>query len=75
MVRLDINEVVNEVLSLIRREIANHQVTVRLDLAAPTDSTSLPPIFGDRSSYNSDLEPARQRHSAMAVVRDRPVNF
>jgi len=51
-VRLDINEVVNEVLSLIRREIANHQVTVRLDLAAPTDSTSLPPIFGDRSSYN-----------------------
>ena len=43
MVRLDINEVVNEVLSLIRREIANHQVSVRLDLA-----TSLPPVFGDR---------------------------
>jgi C4-dicarboxylate-specific signal transduction histidine kinase len=43
MVCLDINEVIHEVLSLIRREIANHQVSVRLDLAA-----TLPPIFGDR---------------------------
>ena len=42
-IRLDINEVVNEVLVLIRREISVHQVSVQLDLAAP-----LPPVFGDR---------------------------
>src|SRR5208283_1922891 len=43
MVRLDINEVVNEVLFLIRREISMHQVLVRLDLDSP-----LPSVFGDR---------------------------
>ena len=73
MVRLDINEVVNEVLSLIRREIANHQVTVRLDLAAPTDSTSLPPIFGDRVQLQQViLNLLVNGIQAMAVVRDRP---
>ncbi|MGO9721364.1 MAG: sensor histidine kinase [Methylocella sp.] len=73
MVRLDINEVVNEVLSLIRREIANHQVTVRLDLAAPTYSTSLPPIFGDRVQLQQViLNLLVNGIQAMAVVRDRP---
>ena len=73
MVRLDINEVVNEVLSLIRREIANHQVTVRLDLAAPTCSTSLPPIFGDRVQLQQViLNLLVNGIQAMAVVRDRP---
>ena len=42
-VHLDINEVVNEVLALIRQEISNHQVSVQLDLAS-----ALPPVFGDR---------------------------
>ena len=73
MVRLDINEVVNEVLSLIRREIANHQVSVRLDLAAPTYSTSLPPIFGDRVQLQQViLNLLVNGIQAMAVVRDRP---
>ena len=73
MVRLDINEVVNEVLSLIRREIANHQVMVRLDLAAPTYSTSLPPIFGDRVQLQQViLNLLVNGIQAMAVVRDRP---
>jgi len=73
MVCLDINEVVNEVLSLIRREIANHQVTVRLDLAAPTYSTSLPPIFGDRVQLQQViLNLLVNGIQAMAVVRDRP---
>ena len=73
MVRLDINEVVNEVLSLIRREIANHQVSVRLDLAAPTYSTSLPPILGDRVQLQQViLNLLVNGIQAMAVVRDRP---
>jgi C4-dicarboxylate-specific signal transduction histidine kinase len=42
-VRLDIDEVVNEVLILIRQEISNHHVWARLDLASP-----LPPVYGDR---------------------------
>ena len=39
-VRLDINEVVNEILFLIRQEISNHHVSARLDLASP-----LPPVL------------------------------
>ena len=60
MVRLDINEVVNEVLFLIRREISMHQVLVRLDLA-------LSIAFRIRRSgpaTTGDLEPARQQHSS-----------
>jgi two-component system sensor kinase FixL len=68
MVRLDINEVVNEVLSLIRREISNHQVSVRLDLAA-----SLPPIFGDRVQLQQViLNLLVNGIQAIALVRDRP---
>jgi signal transduction histidine kinase len=73
MVRLEINEVIYEVLSLIRREIANHQVSVRLDLAAPAYSTSLPPIFGDRVQLQQViLNLLVNGIQAMAVVRDRP---
>jgi signal transduction histidine kinase len=58
---------------LIRREIANHQVSVRLDLAAPTCSTSLPPIFGDRVQLQQViLNLLVNGIQAMAVVRDRP---
>jgi len=68
MVRLDINEVVNEVLSLIRREIANHQVSVRLDLA-----TSLPPVFGDRVQLQQViLNLLVNGVQAMALVGGRP---
>ena len=68
MVRLDINEVINEVLSLIRREIANHQVSVHLDL-----TSALPPIFGDRVQLQQViLNLLVNGIQAMAVVRDRP---
>ena len=68
MVRLDINEVINEVLSLIRREISNHQVSVRLDLAA-----SLPPISGDRVQLQQViLNLLVNGIQALATVGDRP---
>jgi signal transduction histidine kinase len=68
MVRLDINEVINEVLSLIRREISNHQVSARLDLVA-----SLPPIFGDRVQLQQViLNLLVNGIQAMALVSDRP---
>ena len=68
MVRLDINDVIYKVLSLIRREIANHQASVRLDLAA-----SLPPIFGDRVQLQQViLNLLVNGIQAMAHVSDRP---
>ena len=42
-VRLDINEVIDDVIVLMRREINHHCVSLRLDLGS-----SLPPIDGDR---------------------------
>ena len=42
-VRLDINDVINEVVLLVQREVINHRVLLRLDLASP-----LPATFGDR---------------------------
>jgi PAS domain S-box-containing protein len=42
-VALDINEVINDVIKLVGREIISHQVSLRLELAA-----HLPPVFGDR---------------------------
>jgi two-component system, LuxR family, sensor kinase FixL len=67
-VRLDIDEVINEVLILIRREISNHQVSVRLDLASP-----LPPVFGDRVQLQQViLNLLVNGIQAMASVNDRP---
>ncbi|WIW50391.1 PAS domain S-box protein (plasmid) [Bradyrhizobium sp. 62B] len=43
MAALDINEVVNESIALVTRELINHQVTLRTELAP-----SLPKILGDR---------------------------
>jgi len=42
-VRLDINQVIDDVIALIRREINIHSISLRLDLGA-----SLPPVYGDR---------------------------
>jgi len=68
MVRLDINEVVNEVLFLIRREISMHQVLVRLDLDSP-----LPSVFGDRVQLQQViLNLLVNSIQAMALVDDRP---
>jgi signal transduction histidine kinase len=53
---------------LIRREIANHQVSVRLDLAA-----SLPPVSGDRVQLQQViLNLLVNGIQAMAHVSDRP---
>jgi signal transduction histidine kinase len=41
--RLDLNEVLNDVVSLVQREVLNHRVSLRLNLAA-----ELPPVLGDR---------------------------
>ena len=41
--RLDVNEVINDVLVLMRREITDHRVSLRLDLGS-----SLAPVHGDR---------------------------
>ena len=40
---LDLNDVVNDVVSLTQREVLNHQVTLRVRLAP-----LLPPVLGDR---------------------------
>jgi two-component system, LuxR family, sensor kinase FixL len=67
-VRLDIAEVVNEVLILIRREISNHQVWARLDLATP-----LPPVYGDRVQLQQVIMNLLVNGiQAMASVNDRP---
>jgi len=42
-VRLDVNEVIDDVVALMRREITGHRVSLRLDLGS-----SLPPVYGDR---------------------------
>jgi signal transduction histidine kinase len=66
--RLDINEVINEVLSLIRREVSNNQVSLRLDLAS-----SLPAVFGDRVQLQQViLNLLINGIQAMAMVHDRP---
>ncbi|MFM0232093.1 trifunctional serine/threonine-protein kinase/ATP-binding protein/sensor histidine kinase [Paraburkholderia sediminicola] len=41
--RLEFNDVVNDVVSLVRREVLNHRVSLRLKLAS-----GLPPLLGDR---------------------------
>jgi PAS domain S-box-containing protein len=41
--RLELNDVVNDVMSLVQREVLNHRVSLRLKLAS-----ELPPLLGDR---------------------------
>jgi two-component system, LuxR family, sensor kinase FixL len=67
-VRLDIDEVVNEILILIRQEISNHHVRARLDLASP-----LPPVYGDRVQLQQVIMNLLVNGiQAMASVDDRP---
>jgi C4-dicarboxylate-specific signal transduction histidine kinase len=66
-VRLDINEVVNEVLALIRHEISNHQVSVQLDLASAL------PVIGDRVQLQQVIMNLLVNGiQAIAPVNDRP---
>ncbi len=66
--RLDINEVIEEVILLTRNETTPRGVTVRMELAA-----DLPPVFGDRVQLQQlTLNLLMNGIEAMASVNDRP---
>jgi PAS domain S-box-containing protein len=65
---LHINEVVNEVISLVQHELFSHRVALRLDLAA-----ALPPILADRIQLQQViLNLVINAIEAMQPVKDRP---
>jgi C4-dicarboxylate-specific signal transduction histidine kinase len=66
-VRLDINQVIDGVIALIRREIKVHGISLRLDLEA-----SLPPIDGDRIQLQQVIMNLLMNGiQAMSAVTDR----
>jgi two-component system sensor kinase FixL len=66
--RLDINELIKEVLSLTRSEVSKHRVIVRLDLASP-----LAAVCGDRIQLEQViLNLLVNGIQAMGAVDDRP---
>src|ERR1700688_4197804 len=67
-VRLDINEVIQEVTTLLRNEIARNRVELQLDLAA-----DLPLVFGDRVQFQQVvINLAINGIEAMHAVDDGP---
>lgn len=68
MVPLDANLVVREAVALVQREMANHAVSVRMEL-----SSALPKIFGDRIQLQQVLiNLIMNGIEAMEDVHDRP---
>jgi PAS domain S-box-containing protein len=66
--RLDLNDVIHEVVLLVHREVLGHRVTLRTDLAA-----ALPPVLGDRVQLQQVLmNLVLNGIDAMASVMDRP---
>jgi signal transduction histidine kinase len=66
--RLDLNEVIREVITLVGQEISSHRVFLRLDLA-----TNLSPAFGDRVQLQQVIiNLVVNAIQAMARVDDRP---
>ncbi len=66
-VRLDINQVIDDVVALIRREINLHSISLRLDLGA-----SLPPVDGDRIQLQQVITNLLMNGiQAMSAVTDR----
>jgi C4-dicarboxylate-specific signal transduction histidine kinase len=66
--RLDVNDVVREVVALVRAEVARHEITLTLDAAAP-----LPSVVGDRIQLQQVvLNLVMNAIEAMASVMDRP---
>jgi PAS domain S-box-containing protein len=66
--RLDLNDVVREVIALVRRELSSHGVSLRTELA-PT----LPVIFGDRIQLQQVIiNLVMNAVEAMQPVTDRP---
>jgi PAS domain S-box-containing protein len=67
-VRLDVNEVVREVIALVQRELMSHQVSLQIELA-PT----LPAIIGDRVQLQQVIiNLVINGTEAMQSVTDRP---
>jgi PAS domain S-box-containing protein len=66
--RLDVNDVVRDVLSLVQPELRHHDVTLGVELAS-----GLPPVFGDRVQLQQVLlNLIMNGIEAMKTVRDRP---
>ena len=66
--RLDVNDVVREVVALVRAEVARYEITLTLDAAAP-----LPSVVGDRIQLQQVvLNLVMNAIEAMASVMDRP---
>jgi PAS domain S-box-containing protein len=66
--RLELNDVVNDVVSLVQREVSNHQVLLRLNLAP-----ELPALLGDRVQLQQVIiNLVINGIQAMAGIRDRP---
>ncbi len=65
---LDINEVIREVLQLLRNELTRNRVSLRTDLAP-----DLPPVFGDRVQLQQvALNLIMNGIDAMSMITDRP---
>ena len=68
MVPLDINEVVNEVLALVQRELTSHRILLRTEL-----TPALPSILGDRVQLQQVvINLVMNGIEAMQAVTDRP---
>ena len=66
--RLDVNDVIRDVLPLVRTEVRNHDVSLRLDLAP-----ALRPVLGDRVQLQQVLiNLVMNGIEAMGSVDDRP---
>ena len=66
--RLDLNDVVRDVLSLVHSELRNHEVTLAVEFAS-----GLPPVFGDRVQLQQVLlNLVVNAIEAMKAVKDRP---
>jgi PAS domain S-box-containing protein len=66
--RLDVNDVVREVVALVRAEVARYEITLTLDAAA-----ALPSVVGDRVQLQQVvLNLVMNAIEAMAPVTDRP---
>jgi PAS domain S-box-containing protein len=67
-IRLNLNDVIDQVILLIQREVLNHRVSLRLELAP-----ALPPVLGDRVQLQQVIMNLLVNGiQAMTSVTDRP---